>query len=370
MPKRVINKIKKIVFTGGHGASSAYEVIEEVRRQKKDWDLYWIGFINSIEGENSPTLSSIYFPKYKVKTYGIIAGRIQRNFTFWTIPSLLKIPLGFIHALFLIVKIRPDLVLSFGGFSAFPVVVVGYLFGVPVLIHEQTSVAGRANRLSSLFAKKIAISRETSRDFFPKKKTILTGNPISKDIVKGDTALPENPLIFVTGGQSGSVTINNCIASVLRGILHDFLVIHQTGLKDEKKFLDIRENLGRRKIKYEVYGIIDPKKFNRIFNRANRVISRAGANNVAKIIASQKLSILIPLPISYLNEQEKNALFAQQFSYSKILKQEDLTPVRLLKEIRFVFRHWDEIVGKLKKKVSPDINAAEKIVGLIHEELQ
>jgi UDP-N-acetylglucosamine:LPS N-acetylglucosamine transferase len=115
MEKKLKN-LKKIVLTGGHAASSALVVAEEIKRQNKPWDIYWIGFKSSVEGENISTLSSIYFPKYGIKTFTLVTGRVQRNWTVHTIPSILKIPVGFIHAFMLLVKIKPGLILSFGGF--------------------------------------------------------------------------------------------------------------------------------------------------------------------------------------------------------------------------------------------------------------
>lgn len=364
---------KKIVLTGGHAGSTAFTLIEELRKQKRKWDIYWIGYKSSVEGEKVPTLSSIYFPKYGIKTYGITSGRIQRRLTRYSYLSLLKIPMGFFHALLILIKINPDIILSFGGFSAFPVVVVGWLLRIPVIIHEQTAVVGRANRYSSIFAQKVAISRETSFEFFPKRKTVLIGNPIPKGITISTTksTLPKTPVIFITGGQSGSVTINNVIERVLSTLLKDFRVIHLTGIKQEPKFKKIwgtfHEGLRKR---YEVYGMVDPKKYDFLFNFSQIVISRAGANTVSKIIFAKKPSILIPLPISYLAEQEKNANYASDFGTARIINQNELTSERLVREVKYLTKNWKKITEKVALKESPDVGASEKLVELIEEVLR
>ena len=360
-------------MTGGHAASSAFVVIEEIRRQKKAWDIYWIGFKSSIEGERVSTLSSIYFPKYNIKTYSLFTGRIQRRWTIHTIPSLIKIPFGFLHALWLLLKIKPDLVLSFGGFSAFPVVVVAFAMGVPVIIHEQTSVVGRANKLSSFFAKKIAISRETSRAYFPKGKTVLTGNPVPRGIVAKNRVsdIEDSPQILVTGGQSGSVAVNEVVANILPKLLEKYKVVHLTGLMEEKKFKSLRRGFDvKLKDNYYVHGIVDPKEYDRLFKASSILISRAGANTVSKIIASRKASILIPLPISYLDEQKKNAQFAKKYGGARILEQEGIRSADLLKGADYLIKSWDKISSKLEKIKNPDIKAAENIVSLVQENIK
>ena len=369
MEKRLIEN-KKVILTGGHAASSAFVVTEEIRRQKKPWDVYWIGFKSSIEGENISTLSSIYFPKYNIKTYNLFTGRIQRKWTIHTLPSLLKIPVGFIHAFWLIFKINPDLVLSFGGFSAFPVVVMAYLRNIPVIIHEQTSVVGRANRYSSFFARKIAVSRDTSKAYFPKDKTVLTGNPIPREIYRSENRLgfSKKPTVLITGGQSGSVALNSAVEKALRRFLNEYKVIHLTGLKDEAKFKKIYQTLNHKHRKnYAVFGIVDPREYNKLFNESSVIISRAGENTVSKIVASGKASVLVPLPISYLNEQKKNAEFAAEYGGARVIDQKSLKPERLFSEMEYLVKNWEKIAQNIKKIDNPDKDASEKLVSLMKE---
>lgn len=361
---------KKVVLTGGHAASTAFVVFEEIRRQNKNWDLYWIGSKSLFEGRNIPSIASIYFPKYGIKTYEIPAGRLQTRFTKNTLPSLFKIPISFIHALYLLTKIRPSLILSFGGFAAFPIVVVSYFLGIPVIIHEQTSVAGRANRISAPFAKRVAISRKTSKKFFPKRKVVFTGLPTPRGLFKKTPIekLPKVPSIFITGGQSGSSAINDVIESCLPSLLKDFKVIHQTGLKDENRFKILRNKLDRNLRKcYKVFGTIGLKEFNRIFKSSSIVISRAGANSVSKIVACSKPAILIPIPISYLDEQTENAIYAEKLGISKVLKQEELTCEKLLKVLEFIVKNWESMRKKTKKIENPDEKASEKLIRLMEQ---
>jgi UDP-N-acetylglucosamine--N-acetylmuramyl-(pentapeptide) pyrophosphoryl-undecaprenol N-acetylglucosamine transferase len=250
---------------------------------------------------------------------------------------------------------------------------MGYLLGIPVIIHEQTSVVGRANKFSSYFARKIAISRETSLKYFPSDKCVLTGNPIPKDIkVKtGLVSFPTVPILLITGGQSGSVPINNAVEKILTTLLKKYKVIHLTGLKEEKKFIKIKSGLrDQLRKRYLVYGIIDPKEYNRYFNESSILISRSGANTVTKIVATRKPSVLIPLPISYLQEQEINAIFASRISGARVLNQYNLNHSDILKELDYLKNNWKEIYKGLEKQKNPDLSASENIVALMEKNLK
>lgn len=363
-----------IVLTGGHAATTAIAVIEEMlRRESKDrWSIYWVGVRGAVEGKNMQTLESEVLPKMGVTFKPIIAGRLQRRFSLYTIPSLFRIPFGFIHALILISKIKPKIILSFGGFAAFPMVVVGRILGVPVLIHEQTIAAGRANRASAVFARKILISRKDSESFFPKGKTILTGNPIMTQIseIQPKKTLSDPPVIFVAGGSRGSQTINNVVGEILPKLLLSANVIHQTGPLDFTKFSDLKEKMPLELAKrYSVYDRVDPMSIDNLYREADIVIARAGANTVGEIIATKRPAILIPIPWTYMDEQTKNAEFASLFGIAKVLKEANLNPETLMAAIKETLKDWTKITSDVSKKDSPDRLASEKVVNELEEVL-
>ncbi|MBI4153582.1 UDP-N-acetylglucosamine--N-acetylmuramyl-(pentapeptide) pyrophosphoryl-undecaprenol N-acetylglucosamine transferase [Candidatus Woesebacteria bacterium] len=363
-------KKTEIVLTGGHAGTTALAVVKEIKRRKPSWKIFWIGAAFAIEGKNIPTLESRVFPKMGVIFKPIFTGRLQRKFTFWTIPSLLKIPFGFIHALALLVAIKPKVILSFGGFAAFPVVVVGALLGIPVIIHEQTVVVGRANKFSAPFAKKIALAREESLKFFPKDKCVVVGNPIlpemEKILPKREISTP--PEILVTGGSRGSTTINSLVGEILEELLSKYKLIHHTGEIDFFKFKKRKSGLaGGVKERYEVYSHIPASLMPGILEKVDILVARAGANTVSEAVAAKKPSILIPLPFSYMDEQTGNADFAEKFGVAKVIPQEGITGQRLLKEINEMQVGWLRLSAKVKGKVSPDIGAALRLVSLIEE---
>ena len=359
----------KILLTGGHGATTAVSFIEEIfsrKRNGKMWKIYWIGSDKAIEGKNVSTIESRFMPKLGVSTHAIIVGRLQRKFTLWTIPSLFKIPWGFLQALYLLKRVSPDVILSFGGYTAFPVIVAGFLLRIPLVLHEQTSAAGLANRLSSIFVNKIAIAGKESQKYFPKRKTVLIGNPLMSRIVKvkHKDNIGEPPVIYITGGSRGSQAINSLIEQILYQLLRKYLVIHQVGYLDYPRFRKIRLTLPQKlRVKYKIYSTIDPRKIHKIYDLCDIVVSRAGANTVSEIMMVKRPAILIPLAIN--EEQQKNAQFAEKFGIAEVFEQKFLTKEKLIDAIEKLIRNWKEKVVACKEKESPDKYASKRLADLV-----
>ena len=235
---------KKIVITGGH-LTPAQAVIEELKKEG-NWEIYYFGRRFSFEGESSPSVESLVIPKMGVKFISLPAGRLQRKFSRYTFISLLRIPVGFFIALSWLVKIRPAVILSFGGYVSVPAVLAGWLLRIPVLTHEQTVVSGFANRIDGFFAKKILVSFPESLKDFPSGKVVLTGNPIRKEvfncpclagrqelsIVNCQLSDEPLPLIYITGGSQGSQIINRAVVEVLPNLLEKYRIVHQCGKLD------------------------------------------------------------------------------------------------------------------------------------------
>ncbi len=360
----------KVVFTGGHAATTAVAVIQEIKAEGLDWDITWIGVKNAIEGRKVLTLESEILPRLGVKFLPLTTGRIQRRFTIWTIPSILKIPVGILQSFYYLLKIRPRVVLSFGGFASFPVVLNAYILGIPVVIHEQTSVAGRANLMTAKFASRIAVSRSESEKYYPHAKCELTGNPVMKEVtrVKAKSKIGEPPVIFVTGGSRGSQKINEALESILKKLLSKYKVIHQTGGLDYLKFSDIKQKLPQAlRDNYEVFVRVNPLEVYKIYQKCDLVIARAGANTVSEVMAIKRPAIFIPIPVSFMNEQMKNARIAVGWGVAKIIRQEVLTPELLYAYIENLIGDYSAIVEKIRSKDSPDRGASGKLLLILRK---
>ena len=358
----------KILITGGHAGSTAYALIQKIRRLKPEWEIVFVGSASAIEGGKAPTLENAYLPELGVRYIKIVMGRVQTKLTFWTIPSLAKIPLGLFQALYIVYKEKPKVVVSFGGFSAFPVVLAGKIFGISVIIHEQTSTAGRANLLSGYFADKIALSRKESLKYFPNSKCVVVGNPISEEVAlcKNKKYEKKKNAILVAGGSRGSRVINENIKIILPKLVRKFIVYHQTGTLNYSEFIKTRSELDKIYQKnYQPFPLVEMWNWYKYLKDSDFIISRSGANIVSETICLTMPSIFIPLSISYNNEQYHNAILAQKLGLSEIILEETLSPEELFNKIIYLSENWRRIVNNAKKPEIDDRMASEKLLNII-----
>lgn len=336
----------KILITGAH-FTPAVAVIEELKKYP-DIRVIYIGRANTMEGDKSKSAESKVLPTLGVKFIPIITGRLQRSFTLHTIPSLLKIPIGFIQALYILLKEKPDVILSFGGYVAVPTVLIGWLFSKPIIVHEQTLVCGLANKISSFFADRIALSFNEVNEF-DKNKTVITGNPIRKMVEVGGNISGQFskifhhaksaklPVILVTGGNQGSHIINNAIEASLQKLLSIACIIHVTG---DNKFKDFERLKAIENEKYVVRKWIG-EEYGQVLQKVDLVISRAGINTLSELAYIGKNALVIPFEPIYKDEQNKNARYFEGQGLVRILPQSKLSSTTLIENIKLMIKNLE-----------------------------
>ncbi len=335
----------KVLITGAH-FTPAQAVIEELQKFP-EVKLIYVGRKTTREGDTTSSVESQVLPKLGVKFVPITTGRLRRVLDIWTVISLLKIPVGFIQAPFILMKESPDVIVSFGGYVGVPLVIWGWFFSIPIIVHEQTLVSGLANTISNIFATKIAVSFD--KDYsFKREKIILTGNPMRKELLEGSKNIPADikkaiqsakseklPLIYITGGNQGSHTINTSVADVLEELTKKAVVIHQTGDSEFKDFESLSEKKKDLKNpdRYLVKKWVDVWELSEILRVADIVVSRAGANTLGELAYFSIPTLVVPLPFSNKDEQLQNALFFKKQGLAQILEQKDLSGKKLLEKI-------------------------------------
>lgn len=318
----------RIAITGGH-FSPAYALITS--GYIKEYVV--LGRKTAFEKDSSNSLEYELCQKLAIPFEEVRAGRINRTISYKSILSTLKLPVGIIDSIRALKKHRPDVVLSFGGYVGFSASAAAYLLKIPVVVHEQTQKAGASNRLSAKFAKKICIAFESSGAFFPKNKTVLTGNPLRDEIFTAKKVIKgvEKPFIYITGGSTGANAINRLVFESIDKILIDCNVLHQTGnsklTHDFEKAQEVRDSLPEKlRDKYIVREFIMPEEIGFVLNNADLVVSRAGINTVMELIALEKMSLLIPLPFGQEDEQLENAKLFRSLGLGEYVDQKSLTP--------------------------------------------
>ncbi len=355
----------KVLITGAHFTPAA-AVIGELKKYPEVKQIIYVGRKTTMEGDRSKSPESQILPGMGVRFIPIITGRLQRSFTIYTIPSLSKIPMGILMALYIILAQKPDVILSFGGYVAVPVVFAGWLFSIPIIIHEQGIVSGLANRISAFFADKIAVSFPGANNF-DQSKTIVTGNPLRKDILdKGrvNHAKEEKlPVVLIMGGNQGSHVINLAVEEILNKLLQIANVTHVTG---DNKFGDYERlsNLGkseRFKERYLVKKWIG-EDYGEVLSKVDLVICRGGANTLTEVAYMGKPALVIPIPYLYKNEQTENAEYFKDLGLVRILPQSRLSGNSLLENLKSIFKDLPQMKKKAKevsKAIIP--NAAKRL---------
>lgn len=349
----------KILVTGAH-FTPAVATIEQLKKIK-GVEVVYVGRKTTLEGDNTPSVESQVFPLLGVKFIPLITGRLQRVFTIHTIPSLSKIPIGLAKAFYIIFSEKPDVVLSFGGYVAMPVVLMAWLWSIPIIVHEQTLIPGLANRISSFFADKIALSFDNG--LLRGKKVVLTGNPLRREII--DISLGAKlvhppggqrlPVVLIMGGNQGSHIINLAVESCLNKLLKISAVYHQTG---DSKYRDYERLgqlgwLGSLRERYIVKKWIG-KEYGEILQKADLVVSRAGINILTELAWLGKPALLIPIPVG---EQKKNAKYFKEQGLAKVISQSKLSGETLLENIRSMLNNLSHLktkAQKIRKVIIPD----------------
>jgi len=293
---------------------------------------------------------------------------------------LIRLPFGFLQAVHYLLKIQPQLIVSFGGYLAPPAVIAGWFLGVPSLTHEQTVVGGWANKLVARFAKKVFVSWEESVQYFPKDKTIVVGNPVRKAIfdqtqkskLKNQILSQNSKLgtIYVTGGKQGAHVLNEAVREALPELLEKYKVIHQCGhstvFRDYQGLKELSSDGGELssdlRSRYLLKDYFTEEEIGAVFAAADIVISRAGANIVYELAALGKPAILIPIPWVSHEEQMKNARILANAGSAVILEEKNLSAKSILLHSDILFADLEKYQeGGRRAQKLVRLDAAEKI---------
>lgn len=357
----------KLLFTGGHH-NSALATVDWLIEMGLALKFSWIGM------KNSPEYSEV--SKRPVKFYTINAGKLFRTTSPRYIPAvivnILKIPFGFIQTFVILIKDRPNLVISFGGFLAVPVVVCSWILRIPAVTHEQTIVIGLANKIISKFAMKIYVSWPIEKYNVSKStraKMMYTGLPLRKEILEAagfrKNLNNKEKIIYVTGGKQGAEFLNNIVLESVDKLLQKYRLIWQCGEKDyeylNKKLANLskekRERIVLKKYFYEW-------EIGEVLGNCDLIISRGGAHTVYEIGVLKIPAIIIPIPWSSHNEQYLNAKVLEDAGIAMVLDQENLTSTALLTEVQNVLKMKIDS-NKLNLKLNGQENLGNEILKIL-----
>lgn len=339
---------RKLFICGGH-VTPAIATIDILTRDK-NIDIVFIGRKYAMEGDRHISAEYTLIQEKSVRFLPIIAGRLQRTFSVQTIPSLLKIPAGFIQAVRYCLTEHPVLIVSFGGYVALPVALAGWLLHIPVITHEQTLAPGLANRIIERIATRVCVTFDETLQKFTKEKTIVTGLPMREELFSPSKTAPyvmetkKYPLLYITGGSTGAHTLNRLLFPVIGELVKKYTVIHQTGSFSHDAAVAIRSALPENaRARYIIESFTTLPQLSWILGHAFFVIGRSGANTTMELSALGKVAILVPLPWSAGNEQLLQAKWLAIHGGAVVVEQNTLTSTTVLKHIQEVEKSYDEL---------------------------
>jgi len=323
--------IMRIIIAGGGTGGHLFPGIalaEEFEAQGAAERILFVGTTRGLEQRIVPALG------YDLRTI-TSAGLLGKN-AVKKLLSLISLMAGFVQALGIVVRFRPRLVVGTGGYVSAPVLAAAWLFGVRTAICEQNSIPGMANRMLGRLVKHVFIAFEESRQYFPAKKTVCTGNPVRRAFLSKAEGAPgkdENRgfCILILGGSQGAHSVNRSMVDALddlkplRNRLH---CTHQTGAADHAWVERAYKEKG---FSADVSPFIDD--MTSAYNRADLVVSRAGAITVTELLICGKPAILVPYPHAAHNHQEMNARMISEKGAARMILDKDLSGTRLAEMI-------------------------------------
>lgn len=311
-----------LVMAGGTGGHIFPGLAVADAARDAGWHVVWLGHPSGMEARLVPARG------YEMAELRFDALRGKGMMRKLLLPfNLLR---GFWQAWTLLGKIKPDVVVGLGGFVSFPAGMMAVLKGIPLVVHEQNSVAGLANRVLSGVADRILTG-------FPDvlKKGRWVGNPVRTDIA----ALPlpavryhdrheqQAPLhLLVVGGSLGAQALNEALPAALARLAEHERphVVHQSG---EKHLDALKAAYTQAGVHANCVSFIDDMAG--AYAWADLVLCRAGALTIAELAAAGVASVLVPYPHAVDDHQTGNARFLAQTGAAILLPQAELAPERL-----------------------------------------
>jgi UDP-N-acetylglucosamine--N-acetylmuramyl-(pentapeptide) pyrophosphoryl-undecaprenol N-acetylglucosamine transferase len=311
--------------TGGH-IFPGLAVAESLR--EAGWRVHWLGVPGNMESQWVPQRGFAFEPV----EFGGVRGK--------GIVSLALLPMRLLKAFWqsiqVVRRVKPDVVVGLGGYITFPGGMMSVLLGKPLVLHEQNSVAGMANRVLAGVADCIFTA-------FPNvlKKAVWVGNPLRQDFLNKPSpaerfAARTGPLkLWVVGGSLGAQALNDIVPKAL-ALMPEHkrpVVVHQSGAKQIDA---LRSNYEKAGVQAELTPFIEDTAH--AFAQADLIICRSGASTVTEIAAVGAAAIYVPFPFAVDDHQTTNAQFLVAEGGGWLMPQADLTPQALADKLESITR--------------------------------
>ena len=354
--------MKLIVAGGGTGGHlfPGIAVAEEFLSRNTANQVLFVGSERGIEARAIPRLG------YRLEL--ISAAGVRGKGSIAKLKAFIMLLNGYAQSRKILRQFKPDLVLGVGGYASLPMVLAANGMGIPRYIHEQNALPGMSNKVLSKVANRVFISLEESAQFFPKNSTLLTGNPLRKQILEMLTkeTVPQGTEgrfnLFIFGGSQGARALNlalpQAVAQLSPEERNQLAIIHQTGEADLQQVQAAYRAID---CIADVRPFIDDMAT--AYRSADLIVCRAGATTIAEVTALGKACLFVPFPHATDDHQRKNAEALLKKGACELLLEQEIGKGRLAGAISRLMQNRDELkqigvrAGELAR-----IDAAQVIV--------
>lgn len=334
MTGAAMTKATALVMAGGTGGHIFPGLALAEALRERGWRVHWLGAPGSMESQLVPPRG---FPLETVEFSGVRGKGLK---TLVLLP--LRLLRAFWQSIAVVRRVQPDVVIGLGGYITFPGGMMSVLLGKPLVLHEQNSVAGMANRVLAAVADRVFTA-------FPDvlKRATWVGNPLRAAFL--DQPEPAQRLgarsgplrLLVVGGSLGAKALNEAVPQALALLAPGERpqVFHQSGAK---QIDELRANYAAAGIEAQLTPFIDDTAT--AYAEADLIVCRAGASTVTEIAAVGAAAVFVPFPFAVDDHQTTNARFLVDAGGGWLVPQRDLTPQWLADLIRHTTR--EELVRR------------------------
>ncbi len=326
-----MSKLKVIIAGGGTGGHifPAVAIGHALQRLQPGTELLFVGALGKMEMEKVPQegfniigLDIVGFNRANLLKNIMLPYRLLKSR--WKASSILK-------------EFQPHVVIGVGGYASFPMLSAAQAAGVPTLIQEQNSYAGKSNKILAQKANAVCVAYEGMNKFFPASKLLITGNPVRKAIADMQGNADEarktlgldinKPVVLVIGGSLGAKSINESIDAGVAKILESGAqLLWQTGSLYEQRAKELAAKYS------DVKTFTFIKNMPQAYLAADVVVSRAGALSIAELCIAAKPVIFVPYPFAAEDHQTSNAKALVDKGAAILVKDAD-APSRMVNEL-------------------------------------
>ncbi|MBF0331438.1 MAG: undecaprenyldiphospho-muramoylpentapeptide beta-N-acetylglucosaminyltransferase [Candidatus Omnitrophica bacterium] len=310
---------KIVIATGGTGGHIYPGLVTAEELRRRNCEVVFIGVLGMAEEK----IRAAGFDCVSIEAKGFVSKGVADK-----IKSLCSMVVAFFRCWRILMRLRPSLVLGFGGYSSFPVVLAAFFSRVPVMLHEQNAIPGAANKILAKMAVRVAVGFKEAMSYFPAGKAVWTGNPLrgfdmslARDKAIEDLGLDlSRRTVLVFGGSQGSRKFNKEVVEAFAVIPGDISlqVIHITGRHD---FIQVKERYAALGVRALVREYMD--RIETAYAAADLVIGRAGAGTVMETGLWAIPSVLIPFP-GARDHQKYNARVLERLGLAVIIEEKCL----------------------------------------------